>query len=149
MNQCKYLKQKLSRTLYCKKLKKEIILKDCTNCNHKEYKKKTNYHALKKTRQKSKKLTKLEKDRFSILVNPTKCCICSATANLTWHEVFRGKNRTNSMKYGLCLRMCLNCHEEYQENKEFNEYWHKKAQAIFVKTYPDLDFLKIFKRNYL
>ena len=75
--------------------------------------------------------------------------MCPSTADLTCHEVFRGRNRANSMKYDLCLRLCYNCHEKYQDDKDFNNYWHKQAQLKFNEVYPDLDFLEIFKRNYL
>lgn len=53
------------------------------------------------------------------------------------------------MKYGLCLRMCLDCHEKFQEDKNFNDYWHKKGQQVFIVNYPKLNFLDIFKINYL
>ena len=45
---CKHLKLKLNHTIYCTKLNKEIQLKKCTNCKHKEYK------AIKKVKIKSK-----------------------------------------------------------------------------------------------
>ena len=35
---CINLKQKLDRTIYCKKLKKQIKINDCSNCKYKEYK---------------------------------------------------------------------------------------------------------------
>ena len=102
-----------------------------------------------KMKKKSNKLVKLEKKRFSLFTSDAKkCYFCSSSYHLTWHEIFRGKNRPNSIKYGLCLRMCLNCHEKYQDDKEFNDFWHKKGQAMFEKTYPDLKFEDIFKRNY-
>lgn len=143
---CKNLKQKLDRTLFCKKKNKLIKISECNNCKYKEYKLKSNNNQIKK---KSKSLNKLERNRFSILVPSNKCCKCPATTDLTWHEVLRGRNRANSMKYGLCLRICSKCHEKYQEDKKFNDYWHKQAQLAFIKNYPDLDFLEIFKRNYL
>ena len=148
-NNCKNLKQKLDRTLFCKKKNKTIKLNECNCCRYKEYKNMTTCRTLKRARQKSKKLTKLEKNRFSILTVSNKCCKCPSKTDLTWHEVFRGRNRANSMKYGLCLRLCYNCHEKYQEDKEFNDYWHQQAQLKFNEVYPDLDFLEIFKRNYL
>lgn len=143
MNKCKYIKQKINGPVWCTKENKK-----CTNCDKKEYT--TTCHSKSKFRQKSKKLTKLERERFSLFSNnKDKCYLCPATTNLTWHEIYRGKNRANSMKYGLCLRICLNCHEKYQEDKEFNDYWHKQAQITFNKYYPNLNFLEIFKRNYL
>lgn len=129
-NNCKNLKQKLDRTLFCKKKNKIIKRSECNNCKYKEYKIKSNNNQIKK---KSTTLSKLERNRFSILVPSNKCCMCPATTSLTWHEVFRGRNRANSMKYGLCLRLCLNCHEKYQEDKEFNNYWHKKASKFLSR----------------
>lgn len=159
MNNCIHLKQKFDRTLFCKKKSKTIAFKDCNSCKYKEYKEKCTINQKKcayptnktyKTHNKSAKLIKLEKNRFSIIYNKdNECCICKSTNNLTWHEIYRGRNRQNSMKYGLCLRLCINCHELYQDNKEFNNYWHKKGQLAFIKSYPDLDFINIFKTNYL
>ena len=146
MNNCKYLKIKLNRTFECKKKKKIISLKDCTNCSSKEYLVKSNQYQLKNT---TIKRAKLERKRFSLFSKDTKhCYFCSSGYELTWHEIFRGRNRQNSMKYGLCLRMCSSCHELYQEDKYFNDLWHAKGQAMFEETYPDLDFVKIFKKNY-
>lgn len=153
MNNCKNLKIKLNRSLECKKLKRQINIKECANCQFKEYKTQA-YSGLKNKMQKtikmhSKKLSKLEKNRFSLFSkNTAKCYFCPSTDNLTWHEIFRGRNRSNSMKYGLCLRMCLKCHKKYQDDLFFNDFWHKKGQALFEKAYPDLDFVDIFKRNY-
>lgn len=161
-NKCKYLKQKLSRKLECKKEKKRIPFKDCKNCPFKDFEsnnsqirksplsgKKLN-QKVDKIKSKSNKLAKLERNRFSLFSdNKDKCMFCPTTTNLTWHEIFRGRNRVNSMKYGLCLRMCLKCHELYQDDPVFSYLWHKKGQAVFVKTYPDLRFEDIFRINYL
>ena len=95
------------------------------------------------------KQAKLEKERFSLFSKDTKhCYFCSSGYELTWHELFRGRNRQNSMKYGLCLRMCSSCHELYQEDKHFNDFWHVKGQATFEEAYPELDFVKIFNLYY-
>lgn len=146
MINCKYLKIKFDRTLECKKLKKKITLKDCTNCQFKEYPIKSNLTNLK---NRTSRQAKLERNRFSLFsADTTHCYFCPSTHELTWHEIFRGRNRANSMKYGLCLRMCAKCHKKYQEDKDFNNFWHKKGQALFEKAYPDLNFVEIFKRNY-
>ena len=161
MTYCKHLKIKLNRTFECKKTKKKITLKSCSNCRFKEYKsngnqikniadnKKFKQQKTVKIKSKSNKLVKLERKRFSLFsTDINHCYLCHSTHQLTWHEIFRGRNRSNSMKYGLCLRMCLSSHERLQNNKEFNEYWHKKGQALFEKAYPDLDFVKVFRKNY-
>lgn len=162
MSKCMYLKQKLNRKLECKKEKKRIPFKDCKECPYKDFESNNNQirkrplsgkklnQKVDKMKSKSSKLTKLEKNRFSLFTNnKNKCMFCHATTKLTWHEIFRGRNRQNSMKYGLCLRMCLKCHERYQEDSTFNDLWHKKGQVKFSKTYPDLNFIDIFKINYL
>lgn len=153
MTYCKHLKIKLNHTFECKKMKKAITLKSCSNCRFKEYKTQAYINFKNKTQKpiktRSKRMAKLERKRFSLFSeDTTHCYFCHSTHQLTWHEIFRGRNRSNSMKYGLCLRMCLSCHERLQDNKEFNEYWHKKGQTLFEKAYPDLDFVDIFKRNY-
>ena len=131
MAYCKYLKIKLNHTFECKKTKKIITIKNCANCQFKEYKSNDNQirnttdnkkFKHRKIKPKSNKLVKLERKRFSLFSMDTNhCYFCHSTHQLTWHEIFRGRNRSNSMKYGLCLRMCLSCHERFQDNKEFNE----------------------------
>lgn len=164
MSNCIYLKQKFNHKFECKRNKEEICLKDCSNCPYKEYKKctitvkKSTYkwkNAQKspvycaKMKQRSNKLTKLEKNRFSLFTdNMNKCYFCPNKKDHI-HEIFCGRNRQNSMKYGLCLPICESCHSKYQNNFLFNKEWHKKGQAMFNKAYPDLNFENIFKKNYL
>lgn len=100
-------------------------------------------------KNKSSKLAKLERDRFSLFTdNLSECFLCPSTYQVTKHEIFRGRNRANSMKYGLILPLCLKCHEKYQEDKEFNDYWHKRGQEEFENHYSDIDFISIFRKNY-
>lgn len=161
-NKCIYLKQKLNRKLECKKDKNKIIPKDCANCILKTYKctelnkncakrpKKSdtlsNNHQIK---NKSNKLAKLERNRTSLFTdNMTKCYFCSNKKEHI-HELFFGRNRRNSMIYGLTLPLCAKHHDIMQNDKGMIDLYHKKGQILFNKTYPDLDFQKIFKRNYL
>ena len=91
-------------------------------------------------KKKSSKLVKLEKERFSIFSdNNNQCYFCHSAYNLTWHEIYPGRNRQNSMRYGLCLRMCLNCHRKYQDDKNFNDEWRHKGQIKFEEVYPEVD----------
>ena len=101
-------------------------------------------------KRKTYKLAKMERERFSLFTDDdSKCMLCGSKYQLTWNEIFRGKNRKLSMKYGLVQRLCLSCHMKYQDDPVFNEIWHKKGQIAFNKHYPELDFVKIFGRNYL
>ena len=174
MNYCKYLKKRKNKP-YCKLLDKEITFSCCRECDNKEYKKCTKFdknsanvekkypkntktvqkYIIKqkniKIRSKSSKLAKLERNRYSVFTeNKDKCMFCSATTNLTWHEIYQGRNRKHSMEFGFCLRMCLTCHEKYQDNIIFNEMWHKLAQKYFEDDIASRnEFIKIFRRNYL
>lgn len=59
-------------------------------------------------KKKSNKIAKLERNRFSLFTgNNDKCMLCKTTYNLSWREIFGGTNSFNSMKYELCLRLCL------------------------------------------
>ena len=164
-NYCKYLKKRKNKP-FCKLLDREITLSECNNINSenkcREYKSNNNKIKKKSTlkeksavsavkmHNKSKKLTKLERKRFSVFTDDDKCFVCKSKNLLTWNEIFRGRNRANSMKYGFCLRMCLFCHEEKQEDADFNDYWHRQAQLYFEEHIGSREkFISIFRRNYL
>ena len=142
---CKHLKirsKKYKYFNYCSVLKKEIQYSNCKNCEYKEYK---NYKPL---RKKSSKQTKLERTRFSLFTdNLSECYFCDNPKN-DMHEIFSGRNRTASMKYGLCLPLCRSCHIKYQNDPLFNEIWHIRGQIKFEEVYPDLEFIKLFGKNY-
>lgn len=150
MNQCKYLTKKISKILYCKKMKKEINFKNCNNCKYKEFKS-NNCTKNAKMKNKTDKLAKLEKNRYSILTNNLNCCIICGKPKEHLHEVFFGRNRQNSMKYNCVIPLCNNCHTEMHKNKEWQDYWHKKGQKRFMEYYHKSieQFDDIFKRNYL
>lgn len=151
-NNCKNLKQKLDRTLFCKKKNKLIKISECNNCKYKEYKNVTNCHQLKQCRQKSKKLAKLERNRFSILTNDLEHCIICGAKKDHLHEVFFGTgNRTNSMKFGCVIPLCCAHHIEMHKNKEWQDYWHIVGQKKFMEYYhKSIDkFIDVFGRNYL
>ena len=102
-------------------------------------------------RTKSKKLSKLEKERFSVFYNDLSICMnCGSTYRMSIHEIFAGRNRINSMKYGFVLPLCVRCHRELQEDISFNDKWKKKSQMYFEEHLGTRDdFLSIFRRNYL
>ncbi len=149
MNNLECRKQGFNK-LVCKRTGKEIKLSECSNCPYKEYKVQKSSEKAAKIKQRSSKLAKIERERFSLFTDDdTKCMLCGSRYQLTWNEIFRGKNRQLSMKYGLCQRLCLSCHMKYQDDSIFNEKWHKKGQLAFNTNYPELDFVKIFGKNYI
>lgn len=161
---CIYLKQKFNHKFECKRNKEEICLKDCSNCPYKEYKKctitvkKSTYkwkNAQKspvycaKMKQRSNKLAKLEKNRFSLFTDDLDHCIICGKKKDHIHEVIYGKNRINSMKFGITIPLCNYHHQMIHSNSALSNEYKKRGQALFDRAYPDLKFEDIFKKNYL
>lgn len=142
---CIYLKQKMNKTCECKKTKKLIKLSQCNNCKYKEYKEKE----YKQIKQRTYKQAKAEKNRFSIFTTDLDHCIICGAKKDNLHEVLFGRNRLNSIEYGLVMPLCVEHHLEMHKNKGWQDYWHIKGQQKFIKTYPDLVFEDIFHINYL
>lgn len=171
MNNCCINLKKRNNKPYCKLINKEIQLSTCRECNNKEYKKSTfgkkstatsrqmrkNTQSLTKEQQKnikmhnkSKKLTKLEKNRKSVFTDDLEHCYLCGKKKNDLHEVYGGRNRINSIKFNFVLPLCRECHSNNQNNAVFNDYWHKQGQLYweeFIGTREE--FIKVFKRNYL
>lgn len=167
---CKYFKtrkkdNKREKRIYnyCSLLREEITYCQCWECVNKEshlpnaskmdktYKLKQKSPLKKRTSKQAKK----EKNRFSIFTDDLEHCIICGLPNVNKHEIFGGRNRTNSIKYGLVIPLCTKRHHNQIEKKgiHFDEIlkqeWHKKGQTKFNEVYPDLNFIDIFFRNYL
>ena len=80
------------------------------------------------------------------------CFLCKKIGPTEVHHVFSAANRNKSTQYGCVCHLCWNCHQGPKGVHYNQSLWNKlKAltQAEFEATFPDLDFLKIFGRNYL
>ena len=153
---CKNIKIKLNKQIVCKITNEPVDLKKCTKeCKYYIPKSKRtsfnnkNKQLKRKSLSKSYKITKLERNRFSIITNNLDVCILCGNKKDNLHEIFGGRNRSNSMKYGLVIPLCLEHHQKIHKNKELQDFYHRIGQDRFIKHYPDLDFLTIFKKNYL
>lgn len=101
-------------------------------------------------KKKSSKLAKLEKNRFSIITKKLDICyICKKNKKEDWHEIYEGKNRQVSMKYGEVIPICRKCHEIATNDKTLQEKLHKVGQKAFEKHYKSENFLQVFGKNYL
>lgn len=176
-NYCINLKKRNNKP-YCKLINKKIQLSTCRECNNKEYKKSTfgkkspatsgqqksnnnqmrkNAQSLTKEQQKkikmhnkSKKLTKLEKNRKSVFTDDLEHCYLCGKKKNDLHEVFGGRNRINSIKFNFVLPLCRECHSNNQNNPIFNDYWHKQGQLYWEENIGSREeFIKVFRRNYL
>lgn len=90
----------------------------------------------------------------SIITNDKEhCFLCGSKRWIEIHHIFGGSNRKHSTKYGLVVPLCHDCHNEPPNgvhfNKERMDYLRKLGQEAFIREYPNLDFLKIFHKNYL
>ena len=164
MNNLKCRKQGFNKYV-CKKTNKEIKLCDCRDCPYKEYKDNNYVKTLQKKykklqssaelKKKSNKLAKLERNRFSLFTDDLEHCIICGKSPVNKHEIFGGRNRLNSIKYGLVIPLCtckhhdqVNCKGIHFDKKLQDEY-HIKGQLKFIESYPNLVFEDIFKKNYL
>lgn len=101
-------------------------------------------------KKKSSKLASLERNRFSVFTKDLKHCYLCGNKRDDLHEIFAGRNRINSMKYGFVLPLCRMCHTRYQNDFSFNRYWYQKAEKYFLDNIGMVeDFIKIFRKNYL
>ena len=154
---CIYLKQKLNRNLECKKQKKLINIRECNNCKYKEYKctefqKNSANSTLKNStlHNKSAKLAKLERNRYSVFTDDLEHCIICGNKKDHLHEIFFGSNRKKSMQYNFVIPLCHECHTEMHRNKEWQEYWHVKGQKYWEENIRGREeFIKTFGKNYL
>lgn len=146
MTNCKYIKKKINGEIWCIYNKERILRNSCSNCEHREYIDHTS--SIKKV-TKNKNIAKLEKNRFSILTNDlTRCIVCGKKKDHL-HEVYPGRNRSNSMKYGCVIPLCEEHHREIHENRTLTKHYQVLTQQRFIKVYPCLDFIEIFRKNYL
>lgn len=177
MNYCIYIKKRKNKP-FCKLINEEISFSRCQECGNKEYKtknqknssyKSNNHQIIKKStlkkksplksgnmKNKSNKLAKLERDRFSIIVNDlTKCCIpnCGCTEGINKHEIFYGAYRLTSIKWGLVIPLCSFHHTigklAIHNNRELDLYYKKLGQTIFEEMYSHELFMEEFKIDYL
>jgi len=82
-----------------------------------------------------------------------KCAVCGLPYACT-HEVFGGTGKRQlSIKYKMQIHLCYRHHLDHKAGIHYNLIFRNKIQREyqkkFNKMYPDLDFEKIFGKNYL
>ena len=131
---------------YCTLLRNEVTIFNC-KCSSIVYK------VIKPIKSRTKKQIQKEKNRFSIIYTDlTKCAICGSKIGINKHEVFYGRNRQNSIKYGLIVPLCFNHHTDdngIHKNRELDLHFKKLFQKKWIETYgTNEDFIKTFHQNY-
>lgn len=100
-------------------------------------------------KKKSKKLAKLERNRFSIITNDLEHCYICGVKKEDIHEIFAGRNRQVSMKYGLVIPVCRKCHDLIPKSKSLTQSLHEVGQKAFEKRYKTENFVQVFGKNYI
>lgn len=100
-------------------------------------------------KQKSSKLSTLERNRKSILTDDLEHCIICGKKRDHLHEIYEGKNRQNSMKYNCVLPLCYKHHILIHQDRKLSLIWKVKCQKEFEKTKSREAFISIFRRSYL
>lgn len=179
MSFCINLKQKLNRTIYCKKQNKQITFKDCSNCPYKAYKSptvnglsnkkvdfKTQQRRLKNNnlqnhsnlRAKSEYKYRPKKGKCSNYYNdvsimpPSTLYFTKKTKGCQKHHVFGGvANRPKSEKYGLFIWLTLKQHDYLHKHPKEMLDIKKEAQMSFMKYYDKTveEFIEVFGRSWL
>lgn len=98
-------------------------------------------------KKKSSKLAKLERNRYSIITyNLDICYVCKKHKKDHLDEVFGGRNRQTSMKYGLVIPICFKCHRKLTDNPLLKKEIQEEAKQKFIKKYSEEKFIKEFGR---
>lgn len=100
-------------------------------------------------RNKTYKLKKLEKNRFSILTNDMEHCYICQSPFVEIHEIYNAGNRKISMKNGFCVPLCHKHHEYVTLNADGSNYLKQKCQMVFEKTHSREEFMKLIGRNFI
>lgn len=100
-------------------------------------------------RNKTYKLIKLERNRYSILTSDLKHCFICKKLGVDIHEIYGGRNRKVSMKNGLCVPLCREHHYVVTINAEESLKLKKMCQEEFEKTHTRNDWFNLIGKNYL
>lgn len=99
-------------------------------------------------KQKSSKLIKLERNRYSILTDDLESCYICKSPNADIHEIYGGRNRKVSMANGFCLPLCRHHHQVVETYAHADFHFKELCQIEFEKTHTRDEFMQLIGRNY-
>ena len=156
-NNCIYLKQKLDRTIYCKKQNKTITFKNCSGCEHKEYKnstessqKKMQRFAIKGKKHKLTKATDIptalkkkvwERDKH-------RCIFCGTIVQ--WDLANSHFIKRSQLGLGIeqnIMTNCEQCHELFERSPK-RKQMKEQAKQYFMSLYPSWNEKKLVYKKY-
>lgn len=94
---------------------------------------------------KSSKLRKLENNRYSLFTDDLEHCIICHCTGVDMNEVFMGRNRLNSIKYGMCIPLCRFHHQQYHLDRGMQLYWMELGRKKFIEHYSAELWLETFR----
>ena len=100
-------------------------------------------------KQKSSKLKRLEKNRYSILTDDFEHCFVCKKSPVDIHEIYGGCNRKISMQNGFCVPLCREHHRLVTDYPLNNRYFQELCQNKFEETHTREEFMDLICRNYL
>ena len=142
---CKNLRirqKKYIKFYYCFLFRQQITLDQCKKCL------KMQPRVNEPINKKSNKQQKLEKSRYSILTNDLKHCYICGKPKDSIHEIYKGSNRTISMKNGFCVPLCDNCHKRTETDIKFYRYLQKICREKYLESNTVQDFVKKVGRTF-
>lgn len=97
---------------------------------------------------KRKKNIKKDKAIYRNYNDVTICEICRQQRAKEIHHMIGGKNRNNSTKYNLLIKVCTECHKRC--HSDLNLHYKQRGQELFEEKFGTREeFIIIFGRNYL
>lgn len=100
-------------------------------------------------KQKTSKLHKIERARYSILTEDMDHCFICGRSPADIHEVYGGANRLPSMKNGFCVPLCRTHHELAHNRNEMALSLKRACQFTYEETHSREEFMTIIGKNYL
>lgn len=99
-------------------------------------------------KQKSNKLRKLERERYSILTEDLEHCFICGQSPCDIHEIYCGAKRQVSMRNGFCIPLCRVHHVLIQEYWAGDLALRELCQQVYEETHTREEFIKLIGRNY-
>ena len=99
-------------------------------------------------KQKSAKLKKLERSRYSILTNDLDHCYICGKSPVDIHEIYGGANRKVSMENGFCMPLCRKHHEIATNSTTVSLAFKQTCQQTFEIEHSREEFMNLIGKNY-
>lgn len=100
-------------------------------------------------KQKTARLQKLERERFSILTTDLKHCYLCGASPVDLHEIYNGGSRQTSMRNGFVVPLCRRHHQQAHSIIEIGNDLKIICQQKFEETHTRQEFMDLIHRNYL